>query len=75
MVLQFAAHAACAGQRVFAEHHLEGGHVQRERAQVKQLVVQRAQRESVGFNIGAAHVVPLDLYGVLFRTVRVTWHF
>ena len=46
---------------VMAEHHAVAPGFDRERAQIKELVVQGAQRKTVRLLVGTADVVPLDM--------------
>ena len=50
--------AAVSVHRVLAEDDPVLGGLDRERAQVEQLVVQRAQGQAVGFDVGVIDVVP-----------------
>ncbi len=59
--LQFARHPPTTADRMLAEHHAMFGRLDCERAQVEQLVVQRALRQSVGLDVRPADVVPLDV--------------
>ena len=60
--------AAIAADRVLAEDHPVLGRIHRERAQVEQFVVQRAQGQAVGLDVRPADVVPLDVRGFQART-------
>ena len=59
--LQLACHASVTADRMLAEHHAMLGRLDRERAQVEELVVKRAQRQPVGLDVRTADVVPLDV--------------
>ena len=61
--LQLARHATATADRMLAEDNAVLGRFDSKRPQVEELVVKRAQRQAVGFDVWPAHVMPLDVRG------------
>jgi len=53
--------AASAGDRMSAEQYPQFGRFDRERAQIEQFVMQRAEAQAIGLDVGTTDVVPLDV--------------
>ena len=64
MKQQLAFHPAAAADGVLTENHSVFRGLDREHAQVKELVMQRTQGQAVGFDVRPTDVMPLDVRGL-----------